>query len=918
MNDYKELLAKVYAASNNGLDIILNELPQAAKCRDNVKAKFKLRNENDASACLLSPTATRNYWAVCDYGGPEGERFLSPLDIVKRQRGLTFMVALQTLAVEWGVDMQLNRSVNKPIIYKRPATPEELDGQETLILRNGISPEGLAVWGHGATIEVLEKLGWSEVEHIVITKDRTTIVKTRTEGYPIFRQRCWYNVDKNNRAYFDKVYEPLNFNKQYRFHSIGQKPHGYIFGMDAVISESQQHGKLKRVFLVSGGSDAVACWSRGFPAIWMGSERDTFGKKEYKQVMLYCEQLYNIPDIDETGLDEGRKKALELPDMKTIWLTPEDMHNLPDKRGGKRKDLKDYLDLHTEPDTMYKLLARAIMACFWEYVTKKEETILVISPLRINYYLGLQGFYTLQDDSCEAPRYIRMEGIMVSRIVSKTIGTFINRKAELEGWGEEIANKLLRCKDLPTEKRSNLRELPGIDIVKPTATMLPMFFRNCWIKITKDGIERHSYNEISSQYIWKDKIIPHDYREFPKMFDIKHVEDTYELWLNPDVPCKLMKYFWGTSRLHWRKVDEEGIELTAEEKAEEAQCMVSRIANAGYLQHGYKSLIAAYGTVCVDYKVGEKKGQRNGRTGKSIYSKIFEKLTNGAFREGNIQQTLESRFFCGGTTEANGTFIIDECPEGFDFTEWYGRITGDFPVEQKNQPSYNIPFEDSPLLLFATNFVNLDHDPSTEARLWYQVFSDFYHEMTEFNDYKETRKVSDDVGAIIMGNDYPEEDWQRDIAFLIQCVQYHLSLPMNEWRVNPPMGQIRRRELQASVSKSVAEWAEEYLAPEAGNLNRITPTEVVYKKYKSDTGSTMLNRNFTIQLKNYCKLVGLVYNPASITKQDKDGKPWTTYVKECGCSKRCVYIQSDHAVADAQEQAGEYNLQQSVEGDLPF
>ena len=121
--------------------------------------------------------------------------------------------------------------------------------------------------------EVLEKLGWAEVQQVTRTKDGKTTVKERTEGYPIFRQRCYYTDAQGNRAWFDKVYEPHNYQKQFRFHSIGQKPQGYIFGLDAVIEEYQRNGskKLDSLFLVSGGSDAVACWSRGQAAVWMGS-----------------------------------------------------------------------------------------------------------------------------------------------------------------------------------------------------------------------------------------------------------------------------------------------------------------------------------------------------------------------------------------------------------------------------------------------------------------------------------------------------------------------------------------------------------------------------------------------------------------------------------------------------------------------
>lgn len=911
MADYNDHLDRIYAASNGGLDIIIKELPQTEACRDNVKKKFKLRpDEHTPSACLLPPTQRRNYWAVVDYGGGEGERFFSPIDIVMRERSLDFTVALHTLAVEWNVDERLNRAVNMPRIEKRPALPNEHDGEESLILREGFSQEGLAAWGKGTKPEALLTLGWAEVEQVIITRGSTTIVKTRTEGYPIFRQRCEY-TDKGKRCYFDKVYEPQNLQKEYRFHSIGTKPRGYIFGLEAI---RQMYSRPIEIFIVSGGSDAVALWSRNYAAVYMGSECDTFGAADYKQIKALCASVYNIPDIDATGIAVGRKKALLLPEMQTIWLRPDDMYGLPDKRGKARKDLKDYLELHPEHDAVLKLMRRAMKAEFWEYEAKHDHpnspTELVFSPKRLNYFLELHGFFTLQDDTCEAYRYIRIEGILVSRTVSKSIRNFIVELASREGWDEEICNKLMRCHDLPTEKSSYLHQLPSIDIVKPTATMQPLFFRNCWVEVTKDSVMRHTYNEHSGRHIWKDKRLPFDYRPQPKMFDIKqHDDGTYEVWIDPDSRCKLMKYFRGTARLHWRKELEQGQPLTDEEKAEEAQCLVSRIANTGYLMHGYKSAVAAYGTLCVDYKIGQQTDQRNGRSGKSLYAHIFEKMTNGVWREGNKKKVVDSQFFFGDTTEANGTFIIDECHKWFDFTDYYGRITNKFHVEQKNQPAYNISFEDSPHMLFCTNFVNLNHDSSTEDRLWYQPFSDYYHVQTEFNDYLETRKVSDDVGCVIMESNYADEDWQMDAGFLIQCLQYHLSLPENKWRIDAPMMQIRLREAQAKVNKSLAEWANDYLAPDSGHLDVYLAAKDVRQNYYDETRNQMSAQIFTRQLKDYCQSVGLVYNPASVTKKEKDGESFTYRVVGYNDSVRCIYIKSaDGSIIAEQPKATDLNL----------
>ena len=629
---YEQHRTGVQEKSDHGLDIIIGELPQAEVCRRNVKAKFKIRDEHTASASVYPPNKWRNYWVVRDYGGPEGERYFTPVSLVMWRRGLDFWPALQKLAVEYDVDCRLSSTENKPIMTQRQALAGEKDGQETLMLRDGFSAEGLAAWGHATKAEVLEMLGWAEVQQVVRTKDGKTTVKERTEGYPIFRQRCYYVDRQGNRAWFDKVYEPYNYQKQYRFHSIGQKPQGYIFGLDAVIAEYQRNGsqKLDSLFLVSGGSDAVACWSRGQAAVWMGSERDNFDASAYKKVMAYCQTLYNVPDTDSTGFDEGRKKALAFPEMKTVWLNDDDMYHLPDKRGNRRKDLKDYLDLHREAGAIGRLRDRAVMARFWDYRTAQNgDTSLVLSPRRLNYYLWLQGFCTLKDDTCDKPRYLQFDGIKVQRVVAKTIRSSFLEHAARQGWPEALQDKLMRSGDLPTDKRSSLTELPEVSIMKATSDSQPLFFRNCWVVVCKDKVERHSYSELSDSYVWADRIIPHDYKPQPQMFTITRQDDgTYQVDIDAGAGCRLLQFYRGTSRLHWRKELEGGMQLSEEEQAEEALCLVSRIANAGYLMHQYKSLSAAYATVCIDYKVGRDKTEKNGGSGKTLYGTTVGQLVN--------------------------------------------------------------------------------------------------------------------------------------------------------------------------------------------------------------------------------------------------------------------------------------------------
>ena len=113
----------IYAATRDGLDIILYYYPQAEGCVDN-KKKFKRRpDEDDASACLKK---FQDCYKVTDFG--DAGSAMSPIDICMHEENVRFPEAIALLASRYNVTDELKRSVNKPDIRKRPATADEAEG----------------------------------------------------------------------------------------------------------------------------------------------------------------------------------------------------------------------------------------------------------------------------------------------------------------------------------------------------------------------------------------------------------------------------------------------------------------------------------------------------------------------------------------------------------------------------------------------------------------------------------------------------------------------------------------------------------------------------------------------------------------------------------------------------------------------
>lgn len=898
-----DTITKLYEVTNGGLSIMTDVYPVIESVVTNNKKAFRLRpNERTPSAYLYPPKDGSDCWHVVDYGMCEGERRFSPIDLYMWGRGLRqdqFPRALEELKEKYGVSDTLSRSVNKPEIEQREARPDEIGAQPRVTTKDNFDGIDLKVWGPLVKPEHLEQLGWKAVASVATTKDNKTTIRMATPTYPIFVQRCEYTDKAGNQQVFLKVYEPNNPDKKFRFRFIGKIPDGnYIFGLSALRRKfcERNEKKLDEVLLVSGGSDAANALSMGYQPVWLNSETEALTEEMLDTLMRYAKRVVSIPDIDITGKKAGTRLALQYPQIYTAWLNQNDMGNLHDNRGRKCKDLKDYIRLNPTPKAMKLLIDRAKRAQFWDEHTDKDgNKHYDLSRTMLDYFLELNGFAMLRTNTCREPVYIRIDGVKVKHVNAMDIMNYIKMWCEEKGLPEPLQNKILRSRDLPTPQSSSLRIIDGLDFSKATAKSQFFYFRNCWVEVTETDITTHRYSEETGRYVWAENTIPHNYRQLPKMFDV--TKDDKGHWIvNPAEGrsmSPLLSFITNTSRIHWRKEDEHGQQLSPEEQWEEYQCLVSKFAAIGYLLHSYKSESSAWAIICQDAKVGNTVNECNGRSGKSFFLRAVGKCIKVFQIDARLANVTDNRFLFDGVTEDTDLVVVDECHQNLTLDSFYGRITGDFCVEGKGKHPVQIPFTRSPKLAFATNYVLKHHNPSTEGRFWPQVFGDYYHVKTPQNDYKETRTIYNDLDLNLMGSEYLEELWEADYCFMLQCLQFYLSLRAEERKIMPPMRHIEQREQMAAVGDVFKEWADEMLAPGSSLLDCEIKAEEMLNQFNNETRYQWSPKNFTKHLKDYCQCADHIecLNPASITNKQKDGERWVKRDKT-GRQVNCYYIKS--------------------------
>ncbi len=436
------------------------------------------------------------------------------------------------------------------------------------------------------------------------------------------------------------------------------------------------------------------------------------------------------------------------------------------------------------------------------------------------------------------------------------------------------------------------------------------------------------------------------------MFEIKKVqtEDGNE-YLDIDihnVKSHFFGYLINASRLFWRKETEYNFEndpecakaylekhpfdiqgegLTEDEIREQKQNLINKIFVMGYMLHRYKSVTRAWAPQAMDNKIGED-GQCNGRSGKSFFFKTIQKMRKTVSLSGRKRSLMDDPHVLEQVTQFTDMVLVDDCDRYMDLGQFYDSITSDLTVNPKNNHVFTIPFDESPKFAFTTNYVPSNFDPSSQARALYMVFSDWYHEKTEENDYLETRSIRDDFHKTLYEHDYTEEEWNNDINFWLQCTRFYLGIADTGYKPQPPMENIIQRKYKADMGANFEDWADGYFSPEGDNLDKLLERDNVlndYMRFANVNRITM--QSFNKKLKAFCATRSWIdcLNPKDM--QNASGRIQSRVTGADGTSKikDMIYVKSkpeEFQEAKPEAQPKQLDLfdktPEKSDGDCPF
>lgn len=239
---------------------------------------------------------------------------------------------------------------------------------------------------------------------------------------------------------------------------------------------------------------------------------------------------------------------------------------------------------------------------------------------------------------------------------------------------------------------------------------------------------------------------------------------------------------------------------------------------------------------------------------------------------GRNPKLTENSHIYENISEYTDLVLIDDADRYLPFGFFFDAVTGEITVNPKFARSYTIPFESAPKFAITSNYTPDRSDPSTERRLLYMVFSDYYHQKTSSNDYLESRSIFDDFGKDLFRAQYTEDEWNADINFCMECCKFYLATVKKGIKINPPMTNVTARTLRSEMTDIFYDWAQVYFSQGSENCDCMKPKSEALKAFADDTKQNKWTMNkFSRALKAYCKLADYIidYNPKELSNNGR-------------------------------------------------
>lgn len=446
---------------------------------------------------------------------------------------------------------------------------------------------------------------------------------------------------------------------------------------------------------------------------------------------------------------------------------------------------------------------------FWSH---NEEGKLVVSHHKFKFYLENKNFFKhFPIDKSKTFTFITKEGNFVDEVTEFQIK-------------DHVLNELLSSDSLEpfdlvagstksfTPQYLSMLETAKFNIEEDGSDFAILYYRNCVIKVFKDGYQKMSYEDLKG-FVWKKQVIDRDF------IDADHHDSEFR------------KFLWLASSQNKNKYE-------------------SLKSVIGYLMHSYKTSANNKAIIFNDETISDNP---NGGSGKSLFWNALGKMKKVSAIDGKTFEFTKSFPYQSVPVDTQ-LLVFDDVKKNFQFESLFSLITEGITLEYKGQDAIKLPVTKSPKIVITTNYTIGGVGGSFERRK-------FEVEMSSY--FNANHTPLDEFGHMLF-DDWDDNEWARFDHFMINCQKFYLEKGL----VPFDFTNLEHRKLINETSSEFLEWIGDGNVQEDHRHIKSVCFENFLQENK-DFRSWLKTKRFTIWIQKYCAYYGKIY-----TEGNSNGQRW--------------------------------------------
>jgi hypothetical protein len=422
------------------------------------------------------------------------------------------------------------------------------------------------------------------------------------------------------------------------------------------------------------------------------------------------------------------------------------------RRGVSKKEIRIQLqDSHLDSDTIESVLNKVeeenAKQTFWD---RNDKGVIRIIHIQFKQFLEDKGFYKYCPEGGKNYVFVKVTNNLIDHTSDKEIKDFVlTHLFELDDIG--VYNYFADNTRFFREEFLSLLSTIDIYFIADTKGAAYLYYKNCAVKITKEGVSTLDYLDLGG-YVWKDHVIDRNF-----------------------VMCSVSHGFDFKKFISNINGGDEG----------RIKSMESTI---GFLLHGYKNLSFCPAVILNDEVISDNP---EGGTGKGLIMNALSKMKKLVVIDGK-SFAFERSFAYQLVSADTQILCFDDVRKHFDFERLFSVITEGLTLEKKNKDAIKIPFAKSPKIAMTTNYAIKGAGNSFARRKWelelHQYYSKDYTPLDEF-------------GRLMFG-DWNDDDWCEFDNYMIGCLTNYLRTGL----VKSKFVNLKIRQLSAESCHEFIEW----------------------------------------------------------------------------------------------------------------